>query len=358
MKIRAGIIGCGKVAHVHAKALTQIPEVEFSAVQSRTQKKGKQFASEYGVESYTDIKEMVQKCELNMVVVCTPHPNHAESSLPAIRAGAHVIIEKPLAVALDDCDTIIKAAEEQGVKLSVISQRRFYQPVQRLKKALEDGKIGKPVLATIAMHSWRDEAYYNSDPWRGSWKDEGGGALINQAPHQLDLMLWFMGEIEELYGSWANFNHPYIDVEDTAIAAIRFKSGALGTIIVSNSQNPALHGKVTVFGDNGATVSVKTEGGTMFVPGVSEMEEGPINDIWTVPGEEQNLQVWQEEDDAFFKSTDPVVYYMKLQLEDFALAILNKREPLVTVKEGRNTVELIQAIYKSEKKRELIRFPL
>ena len=155
---------------------------------------------------------------------------------------------------------MINAAEQTGTKLSVVSQRRFYNPSKRVKNAIDSGKIGKPILGTINMFGWRDQDYYNSDPWRGKWKTEGGGVLVNQAPHQLDLLLWYMGDIEELYGYWTNFNHPYIEVDDTALAVVKFKDGGLGNIVVSNSQNPALYGRVSVYGSNGSAVGVQTDG--------------------------------------------------------------------------------------------------
>ncbi len=131
--------------------------------------------------------------------------------------------------------------------LGMICQRRFFEPCQRIRRAIDEGKLGRPILGTVTMFGWRDAAYYRSDPWRGSWQGEGGGVLVNQAPHQLDLLLWYIGEIEEVFGYWANLNHPTIEVDDTAVAVIRFKSGALGNIVVSNSQNPALStAKVTV----------------------------------------------------------------------------------------------------------------
>src|SRR5262249_48301642 len=135
-----------------------------------------------------------------------------------------------------------------------------------------------PILGIATIFGWRDEAYYRSDPWRGSWEHEGGGVLVNQSPHQLDLLLWYFGEIEEMFGYWANLNHPCIEVDDTAIATIRFKNGALGNIVVSNSQNPALYARVSAHGSNGATLGVQTDGGAMFIVGRTNAIEPPFND--------------------------------------------------------------------------------
>ncbi|MHC4672535.1 MAG: Gfo/Idh/MocA family protein, partial [Planctomycetota bacterium] len=225
-------------------------------------------------------------------------------------------------------------------------------------KAIDDGKIGKPVLGTVYMLGWRDRAYYESDPWRGTWDAEGGGVLVNQAPHQLDLLQWYMGPIDELFAFWDNLNHPYIEVEDTAVAVIRFKNGGLGNIMVSNSQNPALFGKVMIHGDNSASVGVQTDGGAMFIAGMSDITEPPINDYWTVPGEEKMLEEWQQQDAEFFNSINAMEYYHELQIRDFLRAVIDDRDPLVTGEAGRRTVEIFTAVYRSQRDRAPVRFPL
>jgi predicted dehydrogenase len=292
---------------------------------------------------------MIETERLDLVIICTPHPNHLVPTIESLKAGANVLVEKPLASSLADCDEMIRAAKELNKKLGVVSQRRFYQPVQRVKKAIEDGKIGKPILGTVNMLGWRDENYYRSDPWRGSWKFEGGGVMVNQAPHQLDVLLWFMGEIDEVFGVWANLNHSYIEVEDTALAIIRFKNGGLGNIIVSNSQKPGIYGKIQIHGSNGASVGVQPEGGSMFVAGMTNIAEPPVNDLWTVPGEESLLNHWLKDDTELFNSIDPTVYYIERQIEDFLEALKKGKEPLVTGEEGRKTVELFTAIYRSQR---------
>jgi predicted dehydrogenase len=270
----------------------------------------------------------------------------------------HVLVEKPLAASLRDCDAMIEAADRSGCNLATVSQRRWYEPVLRVKRALDGGKIGAPVLGLVTMLGWRDEPYYSSDPWRGSWKLEGGGVLVNQAPHQLDLLLWFMGPVAEVFGCWDNVNHPYIEVDDTAVAVIRFANGGLGNIVVSNSQKPGLYGKVHVHGSNGASIGVQTDGGAMFIAGMSPVLEPPVNDLWTVPGEESLLESWRLEDSDFFNTIDAASYYHQLQLADFLQAILEDRQPLVTGREGRKTVELFTAIYRSNRDHRPISFPL
>ena len=356
--MKTAIIGSGKVAHYHAHALQSLPESEFTAVYGRDLAKATTFAALYGVKAYDNIEEMIAGAGIQAVIICTPHPAHAAAAIAAARAGAHILVEKPLASSLEDCDAMIRAARENGVLLGAICQRRFYSPVQRMKKAIDDGKIGRPILGTVNMLGWRDETYYRSDPWRGSWAGEGGGVLVNQAPHQLDLLQWYMGPIDELFGFWSNLNHPYIEVEDTAIAVIRFKNGGLGNIIVSNSMNPALFGKVHVHGENGASIGVQTDGGAMFIAGVSSITEPPVNDLWTVNGEEGLLAGWQQEDSDFFNRIDAMNYYYERQDEDFLRAAIHGTKPLIDGEEARKTVEIFAAIYRSSRDRKPVRFPL
>jgi len=173
----------------------------------------------------------------------------------------------------------------------------------------------------------------------------------------LDLLQWFMGDIDELYGYWANLNHPYIEVEDTAVAVLKFKNGGVGNIIVSNSVNPALYGKVHVHGMNGA-VGVQTDGGAMFIAGMTGIAEPPVNDLWTVPGEESKLEEWKKEDSDFFHNSDFINYHHIRQIEDFLRAVMGGTKPLITGEEGRKTVEIFTAIYRSNIERAPVKFPL
>lgn len=346
------------MAHLHAKAIQSLSNAELTAVWSRSDKTADAFALEYNTKSYSVISDMVEKEGIDLVIICTPHPFHKEPAIEAARSGAHILVEKPLASTLEDCDEIIKYADENGIKLGVISQRRWLAPVKRVKDAIDSGKIGRPVFGTVNMLGWRDRAYYDADAWRGTWDMEGGGVLVNQAPHQLDILLWYMGEIDQVYGLSSNLNHPYIEVEDTALAIVKFKSGAIGNIIVSNAQKPGIYGKVHVHGENGASVGVQTDGGAMFIAGVTGVEEPQLNDIWTVPGEEDLLKTMNDEDKDFFAKIDSTIYYMERQIEDFLTAMDEDTDPHVTGKDGRRTVELFTAIYRSSRDNKPVSFPL
>jgi UDP-N-acetyl-2-amino-2-deoxyglucuronate dehydrogenase len=356
--IRTALIGCGKVGQIHAAALRGLPESQFVGVYDRDSTRANAFAERYGTRAFTDLDTLLHEAKPDAILVGTPHPLHAEPVIRAAEAGVSALVEKPLAATLADCDAMIAAARKAGTKLGVISQRRFYEPVQRMKAAIDAGKIGAPVLGVFSMFSWRDQAYYQSDAWRGKWATEGGGVLVNQSPHQLDLLQWFMGEIDEITGYWANLNHPYIEVEDTALAMIRFKNGGLGSIVTSLSQRPGIYTKVHIHGSTGASVGVETDRGATFVAGVSRIAEPALNDLWTIPGEEDRLEAFQSEDRARFKERDATAHYHALQIADFLQAVRDDRPPVVTGEQGRIVVAMFTAIYQSQRKCSPIKFPL
>lgn len=354
--VRVGLIGCGKVGQIHAAALKTLDEAKFVAACDASSERAQAFATKFGVRPFTDMAAMLR--EVEAVVIGTPHPMHAEPAVRALDAGVHVLVEKPMAATLADCDAMLSASHRSGATLGVISQRRFLPPAQRMKQAIDAGKIGAPALGVFIQYSWRDASYYQSDPWRGRWDTEGGGVLVNQSPHQLDLLLWFMGPAAEVTGYWANLNHPTVEVDDTAVASIRFQNGGLGSIATSLSQKPGIYTKVHIHGRNGASVGVETDRGATFIAGYSGITEPATNDLWTVPGEENRLASFQSEDRATFAKVDPIVHYHALQMRDFLQAIRKGRAPLVTGDEGRAVVELFTAIYQSSRECRAVKLPI
>jgi predicted dehydrogenase len=350
--VRVGLVGCGKVGGIHAAALAGLPEAHFVAACDVSRDRVEAFAARYGVTAFADLGPMLR--EVEAVVVGTPHPLHAEPAVRAAETGVHVLVEKPMAATLADCDAMLAAARKSGTALGVVSQRRWFEPVRRMKAAIDAGKLGTPALGVFLMYSWRDPAYYTSDPWRGKWDTEGGGVLVNQSPHQLDLLLWLMGPAAEVSGTWANLNHPTVAVDDTAVATIRFRNGGLGSVVTSVSQKPGIYTKVHVHGSNGATVGVETDRGATFIAGVSGIAEPPLNDLWTIPGEEHLLAEFQAEDRERFRQTDATVHYHALQIRDFLRAVREGRPPEVTGDDGRAVVGLFMAVYQSSRERRTV----
>jgi predicted dehydrogenase len=348
-KVRIGLYGYGKVTQLHAKAINAGKNAELVSVCGRNRERRDAFAAQWGIASRDSPWEMVQQDHAQGVIISTPHPQHRDGAVECLSAGLHVLVEKPMAITTAQCDDMIAAAQKARKLLSVMSQRRWFPACRRIKHAINEGKIGKPVLAQLTILGWRDKAYYDSDPWRGKWETEGGGILINQAPHQIDLMHWFMGPHEEIHGFWNNFNHPYIEVEDSAVAAIRFKNGGIGSVLVSNSQKPGIYAKVHIHGDAAYSVGVQTDGGAMFIAGMSGIAEPPLNDMWTIPEEKELLDRYRAGDEAFFKTIDPTVHFFTLQIDNFSQAIQDDGTPESTGVEGRETVHFIETVLKAGK---------
>jgi predicted dehydrogenase len=344
--IRFAIVGPGLVGEVHAAALAAIAEARLVAVVggSRASARAARLAAAHdGARVFPSLDALLADGGVDAVILATPHPLHAAQAVPAANAGLHVIVEKPMALSVEDCDRMIAAAATSGVVLSVISQRRWYRPAARVKVAIDEGRIGEPVLGTVEVLGWRGPEYYAMDAWRGTRAGEGGGVLVNQAVHQLDLLCWYLGRVAEVDGWTANVNHPDIEVEDTAVAVARFAGGALATIVASNSQRPGLHGRVHVHGRNGASVGVETDRGSIFIAGVTAPSE-PRNDLWTIPGEEAEPGRWESEDRAALVGIDVATYHHELQLRDIVTAIRTGRPPAVDGRDGRNAVALMAAI--------------
>jgi UDP-N-acetyl-2-amino-2-deoxyglucuronate dehydrogenase len=355
-RLRTAIVGCGKVASTHALAYKALPNSELVAACDISSERAKAFGAKFGINGYTDLAEMLHREKIDVLSVCTQHTQHPSAVEAAAAAGVHVIVEKPLAIDLESCNHAIAAAQAAGIKLGVVSQRRWYEPVQRMKAAIDAGKLGKPALVMVTMLGWREPAYYKSDPWRGTWKGEGGGVVVSQAPHYLDLLCWFMGPAAEIHAYWDNYNHPGIEVDDTVVASIRFKNGGMGSVVLSNSQKPGLYGKIHVHGSSGASVGAEIDSGSPFISGVTEKMDPPFNDIWTIPGEEKNVKPWTVEDST--RPWDVMTHYHEMQLADFLDAVLEDRAPAVDGEAGRQVVELFTAVYRSQQEHSVLSLPL
>lgn len=335
--LRVALVGCGKVAEIHAQALDALPEADFVACCDQDVLRAETLAAKFAVPIATaEADSLLRSGQVDAALVCTPHPAHEEIVVAAAAAGVHVLCEKPIATTLGEADRMIAAAANSGTGFGVIFQRRFWPSAQRIRRAIDEGKLGQVTLGECAVRIWRGSDYFASDPWRGKWATEGGGVLMNQAVHAIDHFQWFMGPAVEVYGQYATLRHgAYIDVEDTAVATVRFANGALGVIQAASTFQPDFGFRVAVHGASGAAVSVW------------ERREGElgINDVWTITGEETLREEWLAEDDG--KSGFPE--YHRLQIQEFLQAISAGREPAVTGVDARNSLEIILAIYESSR---------
>jgi predicted dehydrogenase len=348
-KIRFGIVGTGGIANTHAVGLAALADdAELVACCDVAPERVATFAERWGVRGqFGSARQMLDAGGLDVVCVCTPHPQHAEPLILAAERGIHGVVEKPFTTTLADADRVLEAAGKHGTFISTVSQRRWFPAAQRVRRALDEGKLGpRIVLGESFCEMWRDEAYYRRDAWRGRWDTEGGGVLMNQAPHNIDFLLWLMGPAEEMFGYWSNINHPYVEIEDNAVAVIRFKSGGLGILKGTVSMNPERrwHG-VTLVGDSGATVSLDCW--QVKDPG-RRVASGPwdvgSNDIWTVL--DGQLQPVTQVEAIAYEAGDLPNFHAH-QLRDVIGAVRDKRPPAVSGVDGRRVVAIIQGTYES-----------
>ena len=253
-KLKIGIVGCGVIADIHAQAIKQSENAELHSVYSRTENNVKKCGEKYGISWFTDWDKFISDKELDIVSICTPNGNHLEYGEKAAKAGKHVVVEKPIEVTLERAKKLIAVCEENNVKLAVIYQSRFVPEIEKLKKQIEQNVIGKIFMGDAYIKWFRNQEYYNSGVWRATFKLDGGGALINQAIHTIDLLQWFMGDVETVYGKIGTFTHDGIEGEDTAVAVIKYKSGAIGVIEGSTSVQPAQSRRIELHGSKGTVI--------------------------------------------------------------------------------------------------------
>ncbi len=299
------------------------------------------FAAEHGIACAVDQLDDLWELRPDAVSVCTPHPAHEEVVLAAATNGIHVLCEKPIAVSIDAAERMVAGCESAGVALGVLFQRRFWPAARRIRQAIDDGTVGEPILGHASVLLRRDGDYYTADPWRGRWDTDGGGVLMTQAVHNVDLLQWFMGEVVEVSAWHDTFHHgDVIDVEDTLVATLRFASGGLATLEASTALRPGLGTRVRVTGRNGATVSL------------AEYPEGTEarNDVWAVPGAESAESPYGTglvADVELSRINGALRPFHTLQIADFIDAVRTGRPPAVTGREATRALAVVAAIYTS-----------
>lgn len=330
--LKFALVGCGRIAKRHSELLgnKQIAGASLAAVcdviASKAEKIGKQFA----VPHFTDMHEMMKSVDVDVVVVLTESGLHAQHVIALAPYGKNIVVEKPMALTLEDADAMIRACDLAGVRLFVVKQNRFNVPVMKLREALEAGRFGRLVLGTIRVRWCRTQEYYDQDPWRGTWALDGG-VLSNQASHHVDLLEWMMGDVVSVFAH-ATTALVDIEAEDTAVVVLRFKSGALGVIEATTATRPRdLEGSISVLGENG-TVEI---GGFA----VNKMS------VWSFAKPHADDGAVMEK----FSVNPPNVYGFGHQAyyEHVVDCIRNDKQQLVDGLEGRKSLELISAIYES-----------
>lgn len=333
-KIRFALAGCGTIHEVHARAIESNPGAELAAVCDADADKAQNAAARYGAAPYTDYERMLSHPGLDAVSICTPSGLHVRQAAAAMRAGKHAIVEKPLGIALPEIDEALRIQRERGVKLAVVSQHRWDAGVRRTKELAEHGLFGRIAMVNCYTQWYRTQEYYDKGGWRGTWAMDGGGALMNQSIHYIDLLLWIGGPVRSVVGRCAALAHR-IETEDTAAAVVRFQSGALGTIQGTTSAYPGLKTRLEVLGDGGSAV----------------IENDRLVYLHLAGRPEENLD-WAADPGASGGAADPAAIFgaaHREQYADFLAALAEDREPMVNGEEGRRAVAIILALYESSR---------
>jgi predicted dehydrogenase len=327
--LRFALIGCSKIAHKHAAALRLRNDAALAAVCDLQTDRARALGTEFAVPWYANYEEMLYKSDVDIVSVLTPSGDHVRRVLDLVRFGKHIVVEKPLALRIEDADRMIQACDRNGVKLFEVKQNRFNVPVRKLHDAIESGRFGKMVLGSVRVRWCRTQKYYDEAKWRGTWAFDGG-VLTNQAIHHIDMLKWMMGDVESVQAMTAQ-RLANIEAEDTGVAILRFTSGALGVIEATTATRPRdLEGSLSVLGEHG----------TVEIGGFSM----------------DKLRVWEfdprtDEDEAIRNSNgsnpDTYAYSHAEFLGDVVRSIAENRRGAVDGIEARATLELINAIYES-----------
>lgn len=345
--MKYALIGCGRISTNHVKAVLN-NKLEFVAVCDIIPEHMEEvlakhnLQNDFSIKRYTDYKKMIEENEIKLVGIATESGNHAEIALYCIDHGINVIIEKPMAMSIADAEEIIHRSEEKGVKVSACHQNRFNVAVQKMRNALEEGRFGKLSHGSIHVRWNRNKGYYDQAPWRGTWAQDGG-ALMNQCIHGIDLLRWMLGdEIEEVYGVTRQQFHDYLEAEDVGMAVIKFKNGAIATV----------EGTTNVYPQNlEETLYLFGEKGTVKLGGKSTNNI----DVWDFADETEADQAnkgLEEETSNVYGNGHTSLY------ADVIEAIEKDRKPYVDAYAGKNALELVLAIYKSQKEGKAVKLPL
>ena len=339
-KVGFGIIGLGVIAETHVLAIKKNDNCRFVGAFDMVKGRARAFCEKHGEgKAYEDLDEFLSDPEIEAVTIATPSGYHLESALAAIRHSKHVIIEKPIEITPERCEEILKEAEKYGVIVTGVFQSRFYEAPRLIKKAVEEGRFGKLTLCDAQVKWFRSQEYYDSGAWRGTWKVDGGGALMNQSIHAIDLLQWICGKVSEVQAYTSTLAHERIEVEDVGVAVLRFENGALGVIEGSTGVYPGFLKKLEISGTEGSVV----------------LEEESIK-VWSFrnerPEDEEIRRSFANRTKAGGGASDPKAINTlghELEFRDFADAIISGRAPEVTGESATEAVRIIAAIYESAK---------
>jgi UDP-N-acetyl-2-amino-2-deoxyglucuronate dehydrogenase len=348
MAVGFGIIGCGMIANFHARAVADIRGASVVACYDTFPAAADRLAQSIGCRAYHALPALLDDPRVDVVTICTPSGAHLEPAVAAATAGKHVIVEKPLEITLARCDRIIEACARAGVVLSTIFPSRFHESSRLLKQAIDRGRFGRLTVGDAYVKWYRTQRYYDSGAWRGTWKLDGGGALMNQAIHSVDLLSWLMGPVKDLSARVAMLAHERIEVEDVAMAALRFANGALGVIEATTAAYPGALKRIEIHGSTGSAV-LREEDITTWSFARATRADAAL------------LRRMAGKTKTGGGAADPAAigyHGHTAQFKDVLQAIKTRRPPRIDGPEGRRSVEIILAIYKAAETGRTVTLPL
>ena len=335
-----GIVGCGMISEFHADGLAEVDNTKLVAVSSRGEANRERMTQKYGCDGYADYKEMVQRDDIDVICICTPSGAHLEPALAAAAAGKHVIVEKPIEITLERIDAMIKACKDNNVALCGIFPYRFTAGARALKRAVEQGRFGRITVGDAYNKWYRSQEYYDGGDWRGTWKLDGGGATMNQGIHAVDLVQWYLGDVATVSAFTDCLTHERIEVEDTAVAALRYKSGAMGVIECTTSIYPGFARTIAIHGDKG-TVVMEKELFSKWDFEDERPEDAEIRETLWVPTEKDS--------GASVNPRDITHVNFREEFKDFLAAMEGGTLAPIDGAAARKSVEIIMAMYQSSK---------
>lgn len=345
--LRFAIIGGGVICSTHAEAIQTLPDAVLVAIADIIPGQARKMTDKFGGTPYTDIQEMLSHEQIDVVCVCTPSGMHAEHACQAMRSGRHVIVEKPMEITRAAIDEMLRVQHEHNVKLAIISQHRFDPATLQVKQLVDEQAFGRLVLGNGIIPWWRSQAYYDSGAWRGTWKLDGGGVLINQGIHTIDLLQWLMGPVKSIFAYTDTLAH-HMETEDVAVAVLRFANGALGTIVGTTAAYPGMGTRVEILGDKGSAI----------------IESDRLSYLRLARDDKEEVGAYGKSEPVMKKATEETTGGIKggttasnpgalnieshaLQIADMIRAIRENGTPLVDGEAGKRPVEIILGIYES-----------
>ncbi len=340
--IGVGLVGCGMIAAVQAEAIARLaehsPAARLVAVCTRDKARGEAFVQRYGGTAYQEYDSFLAHPGLDLVSICTPSGTHATYGIRAAEAGRHVLVEKPIEIDLSRADALIDACDRHQVRLGVIFQSRFLPAVQQMEQAVRQGRLGPIFLADAIVKWYREPSYYAPDSWHGTLALDGGGALINQAIHTVDLLRWMAGPVRQVAAFRGALRYPHLEGEDTLVASLQFESGALGVIEAATSAKPGFQRRLELSGERGTILL-----------------EGDSIGHWRIDGEDPPQLLTEDLTNGAANPSAISAEGHRRQIAELIEAIVEQRPPLIDGREGRRSLELVEAIYHSARDSRIVR---